>query len=292
MTKRIIIYHDDADGRCAAAIAAMHGRRIHGHGMEVKFIPMDYGKKIPDGVLAGFVPSSIENDVWLLDFSLPEDEMDALESIAGVESLMWIDHHVTAIEKLARFEHWSGVRRSGRAACMLTWVFCGGSEEAAPLAVQLIADRDTWKFEYGAKSHWFHAALDLYDTRPENIELWEFAWLRPQAQMELMLIEGRAIYDARRKKLATVIRRFGRVEKLHGTDMTVLSVNYPGSGDLGEIGREMGHDVVHSYVDQEKDGRLCRVHNLYSSKDIDVGRLAKERGGGGHKNAAGWVVRL
>ena len=288
MPKRLILHHDDADGRCAAAIAASHAYIIHRVHADLYFFPMDYGRKLDFGIFEGFEFDPYF-DVWLLDFSLPVDEMERLEATVGIERLVWIDHHVTALEKLARFEHWAGLRRPDKAACALTWAYAG-MFGGMPLAVKLIADRDTWKFEHGDQARWFHAALDLYDTHPGS-QIWENFWLKPEERLEAELSQGCAIYTARRKRLAGVLASLGRAEKLHGTGLTVLSVNYPGSGDLGEIGRELGHEVVHSYVDQEKDGRLCRVHSLYSTS-VDVGILAKERGGGGHRGAAGWVERI
>lgn len=277
---RIIIYHDDADGRCAAAIAGLDAR-LEGRD-PVVFLPMDYGAAVD---WARFSAFDIQADeVWIVDFSLPPDDMVRLKVLCSGK-LVWIDHHVTAIEKLAAFAGVKGKRDIGRAACLLTWEYCQ-MVAPPPLAVQLIGDRDTWTFALGDKSRWFHEAFFLEDTAPQRA-VWD-RWLSHTYDCRKELESGVVLYERKKKSSRNLLERLGRVEKLHGTELSVLTANCMGTGDLGETAREMGYDVLHCYVEKVQDGRLVRVHNLYSEK-VDVGELAKIRGGGGHREAAGWV---
>jgi hypothetical protein len=154
------------------------------------------------------------------------------------------------------------------------------------LAVRLIADRDVWRFEYGETAKHFHEAFWNVDTEPWQ-PVWK-KWLRHDCRLAEELAQGAVLYGKKKRGLMSTLSRLGRIEKLNGTDLTVLTANCMGTGDLGEAAREMGHSVLHCYVEQEQNGRLVRVHNLYSN-DVDVGELAKIRGGGGHREAAGWV---
>jgi hypothetical protein len=155
-----------------------------------------------------------------------------------------------------------------------------------PLAVRLIADRDIWEFAYGDASRHFHEAFQMEETAPGK-PVWG-RWLSHACTLQKELELGAVLYQGKKKRTRSVLERLGRVEKLHGTDMTVLTANCMGTGDLGEMARELGHEVLHTYFEKMQDGRLVRVHNLYSAS-VDVGELAKIRGGGGHRGASGWV---
>lgn len=285
--KRIIIYHDDGDGRCAAAIAALHARRLYKKEADIVFVPADYGEAFDWALLDNFVKG--EDQVWILDFSYPADVMGRIAAAVFDEprrkNFVWIDHHVTAIERLAELHHLPGIRKTTDAACLLTWFWCGLSPEV-PEAVRLIADRDMWTFAYGDRTRHFYELFKLKDTRPWT-GVWG-EWLEGKPGIEKQIGYGEILYMARLRGLEEAIARFGHEEPLHGTQAKILLINYPGSGELGELGQKRGYDIVHAYVDEVRDGKLVTVHSLYSATH-DVGAMAKARGGGGHKGAAGWV---
>jgi oligoribonuclease NrnB/cAMP/cGMP phosphodiesterase (DHH superfamily) len=128
--QRVVFFHNDADGRCAAALA---GRDALARGAEiVHYAPVDYGQPVPD--LAQFGYSAEQDDLWLFDFSYKAHDMDKLACAAGqhqdsqVSRLVWIDHHVTSLKALEGFEWLPGVRYAGLAACMLTWRYLNGPD--------------------------------------------------------------------------------------------------------------------------------------------------------------------
>ncbi len=64
-------------------------------------------------------------------------------------------------------------------------------------------------------------------------------------------------------------------------------INRRGSGDLGAHIRTMGYEVGYCYVDKVSEGQLMTYVTLYSDL-VDVSRIAKKFGGGGHAGAAGF----
>ncbi len=283
--KRIIMYHDDADGRCAAAIAG----RCHnpGDGTEPRYFPMQYGDPLPWEMLDGFEKDS--DEFWLLDFSLPVPEMTLIQGEVGM-FFVWIDHHVTAIETLTHFERLPGARGPNTAACLLAWKFCH-PKRLIPSAVRYIADRDVWRFEYGDATRYFYEIYKLKHTHPEE-PIWD-KWLS-DADISLDLAKGEKLYEARTRELKYFADRLGVPEEIVASDGRTyksLCVNYPGSGDMGQVIKDMGYDIAHCYADQGREGRLVRVHSLYSDV-ADVGAMAKEKGGAGHRGAAGWVEEI
>jgi hypothetical protein len=183
------------------------------------------------------------------------------------------------------------VRNTQRAACLLTWDFCAMGYPP-PLAVRLIGDRDTGTMEYGDTSKYFHESFWRWGTPYATKPVYRL-WLRADYRCDVEIVQGKELFEQKQRRLKWVIQRLGWCEKLHGSDLTVLNVNYEGSGDLADAARSLGHAVLHAYIDIPLNGSLSlvRKHSLYS-ETVDVGELAKERGGGGHKNAAGWTEKI
>jgi hypothetical protein len=302
--QRIVIYHDDADGRCAAAIA---GRAAMESGLfYAQYIAVDYGAAVPDLYAMGF-DAGCGDEVWLVDFSFrPDDMRELVERAKG--RVVWIDHHYTAIAALDEFKDLPGVRKDGVAASLLVWNFVYPDRESEiPWAVRFIADRDVWRFYYGDWSHFFYEAfIALEDTSP-NARIWEklFRDTAPCQWPELdfpsgceftldMLERGQVLRSARISQLRYTARWLGRELNLEVQDgagrsfgYRAMIINCHGSGDLGVVIQDMGFDVAWCYVQRKVGDRVLWKHSLYS-RVLDVGAVCKAFGGGGHKGAAGF----
>lgn len=282
--RRFIIYHNDADGICAAAIAGRAGLDA----ARVVYLPVDYGQAARALPLAKFQAGT--DELWLLDFSFGPEEMLFLLARAGAQKFFWFDHHATALAALSQdiFQDLQGLRQDGTAACMLVWRFCHGNEQA-PWPVELIADRDVWRFYYKETARYFYEALLAEpDMRPESM-LWSML-------LEIVLLEdlqpwlsaGCVLWRARRQSLKFWAEQLGVAVTLQlpgGGLVDALRVNYPGSGDMAEVIQALGYPVAWCYVD--KPGGM-RKHSLYSAS-VDVSGFCAARGGGGHKGAAGFI---
>ena len=279
---RWIIYHGDADGCAAAQIASVNAVQ---KGFEPRCIEARY--MADDGCRQAAGPDVVgeKDEIWIVDFSYREPDMRRFHDLAAGR-LTWIDHHKTSIESLAACSDYAGLRQVGKAACELCWEYCNPGLRLPPVFA-LIADRDVWRLALGDLSHYFHAYLSGEDYRP-GAPLWE-RLVFGNLPIGRVLDAGAEFYKRRIRRLQAIVRRFGRTEQIFGEGKTVMVVNYPGSGDMGQIIRDMGYDVAHCYVDyQDASGKLVREHSLYSST-VDVGAYAQSKGGGGHKGAAGWV---
>jgi len=294
--KKVIIYHNDADGKCSAAIA---GRYQKFEDTEVEYIATDYADPVPWDRLNELVHG--KDEIWVVDFSYGEPDMFHLAQLVGESNFYWFDHHETQKELFETFERLNGTRMTTHAACFLVWVFCNTSLNPAtelPLPVRFIADRDLWKFEHGDDTRFFYEIyLQEEDTHP-NSKLWD--WYLTQATTDEILTylsTGKALRKARRRQLKSIALRLGYEVKLDGTHLPqpyrVLKMNYPGSGDMGEVVRqELGYDIAWCYTETRKDVvGMVRENNLYSAT-VDVGAIAKAKGGGGHKGAAGFVEQI
>ncbi|MBC2712654.1 MAG: hypothetical protein HGJ94_17205 [Desulfosarcina sp.] len=297
--KRIILHHDDADGRAAAAIA---GRDAEGRGYDnVIYLPASYGKPLPD--LSDYNPDC-DDDIWVVDFSYPMAEMLQLIEMVGPQGLFWIDHHKTAIEDLAGLAErigceLPGVRDVGYAGCVLTWAFCNPGEQT-PLAIEYIGDRDIWAFRHGDMTRWFYETyINEVDTHPA-CGYWDRIISMPGTELRIMCLDyGKPLYEARMRGLRFAAKYLGREVIMYvGNNgdtrpVKALKINHIQSGDLGQVIKDMGYDVAWCYVDRRVGKIIQRKNTLYSgADDIDVSLYASARGGGGHKGAAGFIESI
>jgi oligoribonuclease NrnB/cAMP/cGMP phosphodiesterase (DHH superfamily) len=267
----LCLYHDDADGRCSAAIV----RRAIGRSVILQ--PIDYGDPIPWDTIERVVK------VIIVDFSLPKESM---ERIRATTALIWIDHHKTALEDLDNLSDLPGKRDLDRAACVLTWEYFF-PEASLPIAVAYIGDRDIWKLEF-PQTKPFNEGLFFEDSRPFNDQLWERLLDDDRAFLSNLVERGDVLYQARMLSIERLINRSGFEVEFNGH--RTLAVNGHASGELGEAIREKGYEIGYCYSEGIQNGELMTFVTLYSNQ-VDVSEIAKKYGGGGHPGAAGFSFR-
>ncbi len=310
--KRIVIHHNDADGKCCAAIIHF---RFNNDIENAVFQPMDYTDRLDKGLIASVLEGEEWCEIWIVDFSLkPEDMAWCLELVDGRGVVYWFDHHKTAIESMPEGirEQVAGVQADGEAACLLVWRWLF-PERRAPQAVEYIADRDVWRFDYGAATRGFYENYRLEENTAPTSSWWALVFSFTRQESRNNAEAGYRLYEARMRGLRSLALSIGheinvwaspggleaaqfeegvpcppdlRMEK-----RSCLRVNAPASGDLGQAIKELGYDVAWCWTAMERDGEFIVRNSLYSDVE-DVGAIAKANGGGGHKGAAGWVDRL
>lgn len=283
-------YHGaDLDGQCSGALVKIAYP-------EAIMWPIDYGQAFPWDLIHGEL---MEHGfgavrVVMVDFGLqPFDQMLALANMVGERNLVWIDHHKSAIESYQasadqRGIDWPGRRFTSSAACELTWLHFFG-EQPMPEAVRLLGRYDVWDhadprvlpFQMGCR------AMDL-DPRTRMGEWRDLMQLWNDRDTYIMLEErcaaGRAIleYQAQQRK-----RSGDRMFVVELNGLRCLAMNQLGSSQMfdGWYDPEQ-HDAMLPFGYVPGVGWKC---SLYSTKaHVDCASVAKARGGGGHKGAAGW----
>lgn len=280
----VIIYHDDNDGRCAAAITLKHIKQtVETAG--VIFIPATYGdtQMIVDGV-------SQDSIVYVVDFSFSEEQFNQLA--AKTQMLVWIDHHKSAIDKLkdTGLSKLPGIRSIEKAACVHTWDYLFPNDDM-PMAVKFIGDRDAWQWVYGEQTAEFHYGLGLHDTDPRagiwNLLLHESSGtavgkLKSDGRLGLKFMEQR-FSDLRGAVMFDT--------EIDGHSVRAMNIAIAGSAAFGAHGWATGAlpSDVEICCQYYHNGKVFTV-SLYSKKGtVDVSELAKKRGGGGHAHASGFT---
>jgi oligoribonuclease NrnB/cAMP/cGMP phosphodiesterase (DHH superfamily) len=263
-----ILYHGGCpDGYCAAHIIRDWLLRS---GVELSLIelhPMKYGDPIPDVAIKG---------VYIVDFSFPPD---VLREIADAStSTLLLDHHQTAAESLADFDHPNAdvlIDQSASGAA-LAWRWTHGKRHGPPPIVERIQDRDLWRFQFSDTND----VMAAVSARPQTKEAWDEIFLTDIAELAK---EGKAIQRYRERLIETAVAS-AREITLAGRRVLVANCSYSIASDVAGVLAE-GRSFGAYYIDGSHD----RSWGLRSRDGgEDVARIAELFGGGGHRNAAGF----
>lgn len=290
----VCIYHGGCDDGFGAALA-VHQR----WGDDVEFIPAGYGNPSPD---------CTGKHVLIVDFSYKQDEMRRLASRAA--SVVVLDHHKTAkselhpwtlgdenvdlgakLQEVAQnlaLNQMEGVIPVIAYFCMnksgarMAWEFCFPGKPV-PALIEHIEDRDLWRFAM-QDTKAISAALRTY---PHDFELWKMFL----ASTIDLVIEGQAVLRGHEKNVQSMIaNRYW--DTLAGSRVPMVNVPYHYASDCCDAMLMAEPDAPFCAAwFRRGDGQL--QYSLRSRDDrMDVSEIAKQFGGGGHRNAAGFSVEI
>lgn len=287
----LCFYHADADGRCSGFWVHNSAKVNDGYQLHQN-IEINYGKPFPIEIVRP------DEQVYIVDYSIEPDEMRELLKIT--QNVTWIDHHKTAIDKYADFEHEiRGVRYDGIAGCMLTYCYLeimtnngeGDIEpfdismiEGAPMFTKLIADWDVWTFEFGDHTRNFITSFYSYEASPES-DFWNrFVSESSNYGVSIcydMINEG-VIMNQQRDGWAKDYMKLGFEVDFEGHCCFAVNLGRCSSEYFKSL-PEGKYDILMPF---SFNGEVFTV-SLYS-KTVDVSEIAKKYGGGGHKGASGF----
>lgn len=292
--KPLVIYHANCTDGFGAAYAAWAKL-----GHVADYLPMHYGDKLD---LSEVVHA--EREVYILDFSLPREVMDALFS--GCKHVTWLDHHKTAFEMWCGAVPDSGTYHAGasnytivldnhRSGALIAWEHFH-PEQHAPLVIQNIDDRDRWQFKLPTSKE-IHMALQ--SLLPWDFNQWAEQVMHPSCYLPLVE-QGAALLRLQTRQVASAVQRAERcVIFVPWQDPTSagrcprpgLAVN--ATVHASEIGNELAKASGTYGLIWYFDSATKRANvSLRSTDEYDVSAIAKEFGGGGHRNAAGFNIDM
>ncbi|MBM2322226.1 MULTISPECIES: DHHA1 domain-containing protein [Marivita] len=291
----VVIYHDNCDdGFCAAWV--IHQKWPEG----VEYHAMNYGGDLPS-------IDALGKDILVVDFSLTEEQCAAL---SGARILM-LDHHKTAEERLSRlnkvvcptcdsveatFMHALAISVGSwvltlvefdmdRSGAMMAWDFAFPGKPA-PHLVQIVQDRDLWRFERSDTK-----LISLYiRSLPRDFDVWNRLAIEIEHSPGVILDRAVAIQRYHQMQIDAICET-AKPEHFQGFNGVPVVKCCP---------YNFISDVCHQLLDRYPDAPFAAAAVLsfngvtYSlrSRDEreDVSAIAKIMGGGGHRNAAGFRV--
>jgi len=257
----IVIYHASCtDGFTAAWCTWLKFRD------SAEYLPAHYGDEPPD--VTG-------KDVLILDFSYPRATLLDME-LQRPKSLLILDHHKTAEAELrglnfAKFD----MARSGAA---MAWDELHGG--ARPKIVDYVQDRDLWHWSL-PKSREISAYIASFGF---HFDLWDHMRVCIEQDVQRCAREGEAILRAQDKHVGFMAQNAGKA-LIGGHVVPFINTTTLQSEIVGALA-ETATFACGWF--QRADGKF--VYSLRSRGDFDVSAVAKSRGGGGHKNAAGFTL--
>jgi oligoribonuclease NrnB/cAMP/cGMP phosphodiesterase (DHH superfamily) len=271
------------DGICAAAIVydyyIRHDYCLGGVKFKVdeyEFIPMNYKDEFP------FDKITQDELVVIVDFSL-QKEGDFQKLLDKTRNVIWIDHHISAINKHPDINAvLKGIRRDGTAGCELAWEYFYPSVPV-PEIVELIGDYDVWAFKYGDRTNYLQTGIRLYNTNPED-DNW-ISWLSRKHDISLLIREGEIALQYRDNYYADLIKSWSFFTVFEGYKAIACNAGSVSSQLFDSVQEE--YDLMMPFV---FDGKQWTVSIYTKRDDIDCSRLAEKYGGGGHRKASGFQV--
>ena len=293
-----VFHHSDNDGRCAAflfwkhleesAAASWLGDEPDGEMTTLRvskddFIEMDYDKRIPLEIIEE------GEDVFFLDFH-PEDPGD-YSWLRTMTNLTIIDHHITAIENISKWENSIGFKTKAThvldsswcGAMLVWWTYFPGNEP--PLFLNLVDDWDCWKHQIPT-TKWFNAGTRAEDTTPFG-GMWEILYYEHFHKEDRVYLlrtitdKGTTVLAVQQQTAKELCSSIGFETEFEGHRCFALNQSRCNSTWFESV---PGYDI---YLPFNFNGKTWTV-SLYSTS-TDVSKIAQKHGGGGHKGAAGFV---
>lgn len=286
--KPLVIYHDNCADGFGAAWAAWFKFRDN-----AEYLPMNYNDKRVElydyGNELSFPVPLAGRDIFILDFSFKPEIMDAMLKVAN--HITWIDHHKTAFEDngldpTLRHEDtgldWHYILDPDHSGCVLAWRHFN-PEIVTPIGLALIEDRDLWKWKL-PNTRDFATGLR---SEPFSFErFYHVMWFTDETTSA-----GRAMNKLLDQQLADVTKRPMPVDlyDIDGVMHCGLCVNCTPnfSSEAGNILVKKSNTFGMTWMLSDEG---CAHVSLRSIGEFDVSKIARNYGGGGHRNASGFKV--
>ena len=259
-----IIYHDNCFDGFGARFAAELA-----YGKSAEYYPAQHDREPPD--VTG-------KNVLIADFSYPRDTLLKMKEQAN--TLQVVDHHVSAQDSLKdlHFCHFD-MEKSG---AVLAWEHIHG-DDPVPQLLLYIQDRDLWKFNLkGSKE-----VLTAIASYEKDFKTWcEFAeQLETYDGFGRLFTEGSSILKYKDSTISSILKK---KFTLNIAGFEVPCIN--SSVFQSEIGNMLSYGSPFAAI-YYYDGAQFIFSLRSSDQGVDVSKIAKRFGGGGHRNASGFSIK-
>ncbi len=264
-----VLYHADCPDGFGAAYAAWKHL-----GEKVIYIPVQHNQPAPQ-IRKGAT-------VYIVDFCYPKATL--LEMVEKAKQVYVIDHHISAQKDLADLPTEDYPKLSiqfdmTKSGAVLTWEYFH-PEVAVPEFLYYIQDKDLWQFKLPLSKE-FSASLRCYEMK---FGIWDGL----VGKVQDLCAEGIVLMRYQTQLVNKICNNYF---------MTEIGGYRVPTANSGVLQSEIGNQLCGLYPNSpfsavyfETEGK--RIYSLRSIGDFDVSLIAKQFGGGGHKNAAGFVLPL
>jgi oligoribonuclease NrnB/cAMP/cGMP phosphodiesterase (DHH superfamily) len=204
------------------------------------------------------------------------------------KSILVLDHHKTAQDDLRGLPTpddqymrdnmgISALFDMARSGAGITWDYFNPGKPRPPL-IDRLEDRDLWRFAF-PDTRAVQANVFSY---PYDFDIWDKLMEEPLGTLR---VAGEAIERKHHKDVAELVGASRRRMVIGGHDVPVANLPYTLTSDAGHL-MAQGEPFAACYLDTPA-GRTFSLRS--TDAGLDVSEIAKAYGGGGHRNAAGFI---
>ena len=267
MKSIVILYHSKClDGFSAAWVA--HKK----FGNKAQYIPVEHQTSPPRGLK--------NKEIYLLDFSYSASILKRFMN--ENKKVTIIDHHISAQKDAAVVP--GSILDLNHSGSVLTWKSFY-PKKAIPKLLRYIENGDLWQFKMPFVKE-ILAWLDLQSLNFANWNKIARGLENPKIKKEYIQ-RGKTILEYQQRVIKSLV---SRAQKVKFEGYKTLAVNSP------ILGSEIGHALYSKFPPmsiiwhQKGEGKI-KV-SLRSNGKLDVAELAGRYGGGGHKAASGFTLKV
>ena len=270
-----IIYHNkDMDGYCSGAICRLKYP-------DAKLIGWDYKDDIPDF-------KQFENDnVIMIDITFPIDKLIELGNIT--KELIVIDHHISFNKDVTNIGliNFNYIYEPNIAACEIGWKYLFPGTKI-PYGLILISRYDTWRQKEG---DWLNETLPfkyyMYG-QCNSVESFPKQILESEENSYIFkaIFTGRDIMKYQEMMDESATKTFSFETEAFGLKALCLNIPYFSSETLKS--KDLNKYDILIGINYTGNKWVVSLRSIGDRANCSV--IAKQRGGGGHKNAAGFIV--
>jgi hypothetical protein len=295
MKKALIYYHEsDLDGRLSGAICSRELRLL---GYRVTLIGWDYPKN--NNMPQNWEEVAEEYDkIFIVDISIPA----ILDNVNWRGKVVWIDHHKSAIERHPY--NIRGLRIDGVAACRLCWQYFNNPDYDLLEAIDFV-NRDVDEPELVALAGEYdvfhpreddhHMAINFALSHLSIGEIFnvldiakdDFSEINPTSNIWGYVEAGHSILNFV-KSMSLHAKGF----RYKGLSSLFVNSSLPSSLIFSNDNRSRAVDFLGVFRMIEIGKVAVSVYRKNESSPLTAREIAEKHGGGGHNNAAGFIVSM
>jgi len=278
--------HTDSDGIASAAV-------IKYFVPEAQIRLINYGDNFP------WHEVGADDIVYMADFSLqPWSEMEKLHH--QCKRLIWLDHHISAIKDCDK----SGVKIAGKrevgvGACMLCWEYLWAENNPdqmvydTPYAVTLLSDYDVWDHSNPDTLPFQYGFRNLHPD-PSDDKSFNRFWMPVLDQTALGHLMVKELISSGKIILKYVEQDYKKCANWMAFETEIdgyraIAINRAGVNSLlfNSVFDPKRYDCMIAFA-WVGDHWTVSLYGHDGGPDVSV--IAKGRGGGGHRAAAGFQI--
>lgn len=273
--KTYVVYHEN----CADGFGAAWAAHRHLGDKNTIYMGVEHGNPMPEELVTG----NKDNEVFIFDFSFEREEVERVMSAHKNAEIS--DHHISARDKL------KGISRCHfdmeRSGAMLAWnrFFPEERDEAAPALIRYVQDCDLWKWELPGSREVSSVIASVDKTFAE----WDALNEEMERDLPAVMAKGVGILRSNDTLVRNLCEKNAYMGYIAGMRVPIVNSALFQS-EIGERLLALYPDAPFAAIWYENG--CDRIYSLRSRPGVDVSAIARDMGGGGHKQAAGFNVAL